>query len=326
MARYNRGQPTREGQTQEEKEASLWPVNLPASPRATQIEAWWQQRDANEDLLRGVSDIVGGSDLSNDAIAEAVKAQLADSTIIEEGVISAFDNDSRIGKRAVRDAIKEEVGDAIAAAFEKLPESGLGEELRANQAEGIRRSFKEDPTLRESLRELIREELTAALAAAPRAASASAAAPLPQSYTVRPEHNTARMLNARPLGWAIRPKLHGLKHEEFWTITLNARLQIIGMHQISKGGLSQCSVTAREAFAPAFADSAPCVAFVHNHPSGDVSPSAADLRLFLLLDDAARTLGIRGIDHLILSDSSFYSHVEGEILFESAPSAPLSDI
>jgi DNA repair protein RadC len=121
-----------------------------------------------------------------------------------------------------------------------------------------------------------------------------------------------RLLHARELARAVWPRLAHLAHEEFWTILMNARLQEIRSVRISLGGLTQCSVTPREAFAPALILRAPVVAFVHNHPSGDATPSAEDRRLQLLLDEAGRALGLRVIDHLVVGERTVHSSVEGE--------------
>jgi DNA repair protein RadC len=101
---------------------------------------------------------------------------------------------------------------------------------------------------------------------------------------------------------------------------MNARLQEIRCVQIARGGLTQCSVSPREAFAPALAHRAPAIAFVHNHPSGDPSPSGEDQRLQLLLDEAGRALGVRVVDHLVLAESGVHSAVEGAC----APPDPIS--
>jgi DNA repair protein RadC len=70
-------------------------------------------------------------------------------------------------------------------------------------------------------------------------------------------------------------------------------------------------VSAREAFAPALVFGAAAIAFVHNHPSGDPSPSGEDQRLQLLLSEAANALGVRVVDHLVLAQSGVHSAVEG---------------
>jgi DNA repair protein RadC len=92
---------------------------------------------------------------------------------------------------------------------------------------------------------------------------------------------------------------------------MNSRLQEIHCVRIARGGLTQCSVSPREAFAPALLHRAPAVAFVHNHPSGDPAPSGEDQRLQLLLDEAGHTLSIRVVDHLVLAEAGVHSAVEG---------------
>jgi DNA repair protein RadC len=102
-----------------------------------------------------------------------------------------------------------------------------------------------------------------------------------------------------------------LPHEEFWAVLMSSRLQEIQCVRIARGGLTQCSVSPREAFAPALVHRAPAVAFVHNHPSGDPAPSAEDQRLQLLLDEAGHALSIRVVDHLVLAEGGVHSAVEG---------------
>jgi DNA repair protein RadC len=103
------------------------------------------------------------------------------------------------------------------------------------------------------------------------------------------------------------PLLADLSHEEFWAFLLTARMEEIRCVRIASGGLTQCSVLPREAFAPALVHAAPCVVFAHNHPSGDPTPSADDHRLQLMLDEAGRALGIRVVDHLVIAADGFHS-------------------
>lgn len=120
-----------------------------------------------------------------------------------------------------------------------------------------------------------------------------------------------RLLRAHDVAAALWSQLAHLPHEEFWAVILNARLQEIRSVQVARGGLTQCSVSPREAFAPALLHRAPAVAFVHNHPSGDPTPSGEDQRLQMLLDEAGRALGIRVVDHLVIAESGVHSAVEG---------------
>jgi DNA repair protein RadC len=125
--------------------------------------------------------------------------------------------------------------------------------------------------------------------------------PAARDRLVQPDHLAA-------LVW---PKLAALAHEEFWAVLLTARLEELRSVRISRGGLTQCSVLPREAFAPALVHAAPCIAFAHNHPSGDPEPSSEDRRLELLLDEAGRTLGIRVVDHIVVGEAGFHSARQG---------------
>jgi DNA repair protein RadC len=126
------------------------------------------------------------------------------------------------------------------------------------------------------------------------------------------EGEKPRLLNAAALSKHVWPRLAHLPHEEFWCVLLNVRLEEIQSVRISRGGYSQCSVSSREAMLPAVLLQAPAVAFAHNHPSGDPTPSAEDLRLQLLLDEAGHSLGIRVIDHLVVGERSVHSAIEGK--------------
>jgi DNA repair protein RadC len=120
-----------------------------------------------------------------------------------------------------------------------------------------------------------------------------------------------RLLQPDHLAALVWPRLAPLAHEEFWAVLLTARLEEVRSVRIARGGLTQCSVLPREAFAPALVHAAPCVAFAHNHPSGDPEPSSEDRRLELLLDEAGRTLGIRVVDHIVVGEAGFHSARQG---------------
>jgi DNA repair protein RadC len=120
-----------------------------------------------------------------------------------------------------------------------------------------------------------------------------------------------RLLRAPDLAAVLWGRLVALRHEEFWAVLLNARLQEIHSVRIAQGGLTACSVSSREAFQHAVLHQAAAVAFVHNHPSGDPSPSSEDLRLQMHLDEAGHALNVRVVDHLIVADGGLHSAVEG---------------
>jgi len=134
---------------------------------------------------------------------------------------------------------------------------------------------------------------------------------LGRRVALAPASGRPRLLRAQDVASVLWSRLAHLPHEEFWAVLMNARLQEIRCVQIARGGLTQCSVSPREAFAPALVHRAPAVAFVHNHPSGDPAPSGEDQRLQLLLDEAGHALSVRVVDHLVLAESGVHSAVEG---------------
>lgn len=138
-----------------------------------------------------------------------------------------------------------------------------------------------------------------------------AALELGRRVALAPAPDRPRLVRAADIAAVLWGKLAALRHEEFWAVLLTARLQEIRSVRLASGGITQCSVSAKEAFLPVVLHEAPAVAFVHNHPSGDPSPSAEDQRLQLLLDEAGHTLGIRVVDHLVIAESGFHSAVEG---------------
>jgi DNA repair protein RadC len=90
------------------------------------------------------------------------------------------------------------------------------------------------------------------------------------------------------------------KQEEFWMVTLDTKNQPIRKHQITVGTLRNSLVHPREVFRPAIVDSANCIIVVHNHPSGDPTPSDADLDVTTRLEAAAEIIGIPIIDHIVV--------------------------
>ena len=138
-----------------------------------------------------------------------------------------------------------------------------------------------------------------------------AAIELGRRIALAPAPARPRLLHAEDIASLLWGKLAALRREEFWAVLLSARLQEIGCVRIAAGGITACSVSAKEAFVPVLLHEAPAVAFVHNHPSGDPTPSGEDQRLQLLLDEAGHTLGVRVVDHLVIAESGFHSALEG---------------
>ncbi len=101
-----------------------------------------------------------------------------------------------------------------------------------------------------------------------------------------------------------------LHHEEFWVLYLNNSNKIIYKSQISKGGLIGTVVDIRILFKLALEHNATSVILVHNHPSGKLSASEADIRITKKIKVAGENLDIRVLDHIIITERSYLSFVD----------------
>jgi DNA repair protein RadC len=106
-----------------------------------------------------------------------------------------------------------------------------------------------------------------------------------------------------PLVTSIRDS----KKEHFIGLFLNSRRQVIHQETISIGSLDGSLVHPREVFQPAIQCSAASTIFVHNHPSGDVTPSREDILVTQRLCQGGQLLGIEVIDHIIISNNTYIS-------------------
>lgn len=109
-------------------------------------------------------------------------------------------------------------------------------------------------------------------------------------------------------------QLGGLEKERFLVVLLDIRLHIIRDFTPGLGSANGAQITPAEVFAPALKENAYAVAFLHNHPSGDCSPSRADESCTANLRAAAKVLGIKVLDHIIIAGGSYYSFAEHGLL------------
>ena len=99
----------------------------------------------------------------------------------------------------------------------------------------------------------------------------------------------------------LRVAARTLDHERFWALLLDTRNRIKGAAQeISKGILDASLVHPREVFKPAIQSGCAALVLVHNHPSGDPTPSAEDLRITRQIVQAGQVIGIKVLDHVVL--------------------------
>ncbi len=104
------------------------------------------------------------------------------------------------------------------------------------------------------------------------------------------------------------------KKEEFHVVLLDEKHNVIKSEKITVGLINKSLAHPREVFSPAIRESASAVILVHNHPSGDPSPSQDDKTITKELKKAAETLGLRILDHIILSKDKVVSMVDEKLL------------
>ena len=112
----------------------------------------------------------------------------------------------------------------------------------------------------------------------------------------------------------MQPLLGILKHEEFWVLYLNNSNKIISKIQLSKGGITATVVDTRLLLKKALEVGAVALILVHNHPSGGLKPSQSDRILTEKLKTAANTLDIKVLDHLIVTEKTYFSFADENML------------
>jgi DNA repair protein RadC len=105
----------------------------------------------------------------------------------------------------------------------------------------------------------------------------------------------------------LQRRLARRRQERFLVVALDARNRIIRHHVVALGSLAVCVVHPREVFGPVIRDRAAAVILVHNHPSGDPTPSPEDVELTDRLAKAGQLLGITVLDHLVIGKEGYFS-------------------
>ena len=142
-----------------------------------------------------------------------------------------------------------------------------------------------------------------------RAAALAAAFELGRRGAWSPPRRGERVLEPARVAELMRPLAHG-DRECFHVVMLDVRGRLIRAERVAEGSLTQCPVSPRDALRPAVREGAHGVVFVHNHPSGDPSPSAEDSDLTERLRAAAELVGVLARDHVIVASGGYFSFVE----------------
>jgi DNA repair protein RadC len=146
-----------------------------------------------------------------------------------------------------------------------------------------------------------------------KAAAISATMEIAKRFLEPPER-TQPIRESRDAFLQLKPLLAHLDHEEFWVLCLNNANRVITVFQLSKGGLTGTLVDVRILLRKALETGAVGLILAHNHPSGNLSPSRADVDITKKVKKASETMDIRVLDHIILSGAEYYSFADEQLL------------
>jgi len=130
-----------------------------------------------------------------------------------------------------------------------------------------------------------------------------------ESAEERPDLGTATRIYNH-----MHPVMQDLDVEEFWILLMNQNYRLIKKLPIAHGGISEVSVDIRILIREAVLSNATIIAVCHNHPSGSLKPSQADNDLTKSIQQACNVMRIKFMDHLIITDGSYYSYHEQGII------------
>lgn len=119
-----------------------------------------------------------------------------------------------------------------------------------------------------------------------------------------------KILTSKDVFEIMKPSMMDLPHEEFWLLLLNRANSVIKKELISRGGVSGTVVDTKIIFKTAIMNYASSIIICHNHPSGNLKPSEADLKITKNIKEAGKIMEIPLLDHLIITENGFYSFAD----------------
>ena len=132
-------------------------------------------------------------------------------------------------------------------------------------------------------------------------------------YLVREGENdeVIKLNNPSDIYKLVKDELINSDREMLLSVMLTVKNQLIGVETVSIGSISATSMIPREVFKSAILANAAAIILCHNHPSGELTPSDEDVKFTKLIVDAGELLGIKVLDHLIISNKGFHSLRDG---------------
>lgn len=181
--------------------------------------------------------------------------------------------------------------------------------LALGNDEGVTKSGEQDPGLRRLVTSTIEELRGVPGVGQSKAAQLKAAVELGRRITSASASRTC-VRSPEDVSALVMEEMRYLDREQFRIVLLDAKNHVLGVKTVSVGSLSSSIVHPREIFKEAIARSSAAIILVHNHPSGDPTPSQEDLEVTRRLVEAGRLLGIEVLDHIVVGDNRYVSFKE----------------
>lgn len=143
-----------------------------------------------------------------------------------------------------------------------------------------------------------------------KAITIAAALELGRRRSAQSERIVQQISSSKAAYEVIKAKLQDLPHEEFWVMFLSRNNKVLDTQMIGRGGISGTVADVRVILKMALENLASGIILAHNHPSGNLSPSNADMSLTHKVKESAKLMDIAVLDHLIVTDISYYSFAD----------------
>jgi DNA repair protein RadC len=119
-----------------------------------------------------------------------------------------------------------------------------------------------------------------------------------------------KLATSREVAREMAPRLAALDHEEMWVLSLDGQNGLRSARCVAKGGLHGCAVRARDILRVALRDAASGMVLVHNHPSGDPTPSHEDVAMTRTVAAAGEVVGVELLDHVVIAGERHVSMLD----------------
>ncbi len=126
--------------------------------------------------------------------------------------------------------------------------------------------------------------------------------------------NKTKITGSKDVADYFQSMLGDLNHEEFWILLLDRGNKIMDSFRISEGGISGTVIDVRKILKVAIEKQASSIILCHNHPSGTLQASDADLKITRKITDASKIMDISVLDHVIIGNDKYYSFADEGIL------------